>query len=52
VIAPAEQDRFIATTERLASLRPGELDELTFTVDAKRLGDRPAHGIFDWRSHQ
>jgi 2-methylcitrate dehydratase len=49
VIAPAEQDRFIAAAERLVALKPGELDELTFTVDAKLLGDRPAHGIFDWR---
>jgi 2-methylcitrate dehydratase len=49
VVAPAEQDRFIAAAERLATLKPGELDELSFTVDAKRLGDRPAHGIFDWQ---
>jgi 2-methylcitrate dehydratase len=50
VIAPAEQDRFIAAAERLAALKPGELDQLTFTVDTKQLGDRPAHGIFDWHS--
>jgi 2-methylcitrate dehydratase len=48
-VAPAEQDRFIAAAERLATLKPGELVELSFTVDAKLLGDRPAHGIFDWR---
>jgi 2-methylcitrate dehydratase len=51
VIAPAEQDRFIAAAERLATLKPGELDQLTFTVDAKLLGDRPAQGIFDWRAN-
>jgi 2-methylcitrate dehydratase len=51
VIAPAEQDRFIAAAERLATLRPGELDQLTFTVDARLLGDHPTHGIFDWRAN-
>jgi 2-methylcitrate dehydratase len=48
VIASAEQDRFIATVERLTSLRAGELGELSFTVDPKRLGANPASGIFDW----
>lgn len=48
VIAQAEQDRFIATVERLTSLKAGELTDLTFTVDAKLLGSRTAHGIFDW----
>ncbi len=33
VIAPTEQDRFIAAVERLASLKAGELTDLTFTVD-------------------
>jgi len=55
VVAPSEQDRFLSAAERLATLKPGELDQLTFTVDAKllddkTLGDRPAHGIFDWRA--
>ncbi len=50
VIAPGEQDRFIATVERLASLKAGELDDLTFTIDAKLLGEKPACGIFDWRA--
>jgi 2-methylcitrate dehydratase len=49
VIAQAEQDRFIATVERLASLQAGKLNDLTFTVDPKLLGKRSAHGIFDWR---
>jgi 2-methylcitrate dehydratase len=48
VIAPAEQDRFIAAAERLAILKPGELDQLTFTADATLLGDRGSRGIFDW----
>jgi 2-methylcitrate dehydratase len=52
VIAPSEQDRLIAAVEQLPTLKPGELDQLTFTVDAKLLGERSAHGIFDWRSHQ
>ena len=48
VIAPSDQDRFIATVERLTSLKAGELTDLTFTVDAKLLGSRSSHGIFDW----
>ncbi|MBN9598315.1 MAG: MmgE/PrpD family protein [Afipia sp.] len=50
IIAPAEQDRFIATVERLTSLKAGELNELTFTVDAKALGKASPHGIFDWQA--
>jgi 2-methylcitrate dehydratase len=48
IIAPAEQDRFIATVERLPLLKAGELADLTFTVDARLLGTHAAHGIFDW----
>ena len=55
VVAPAEQDRLIASVERLTSLQPGELAELSFTVDPKLLGEKSAqksaqksaHGIFD-----
>ncbi|MEA2865768.1 MAG: 2-methylcitrate dehydratase [Bradyrhizobium sp.] len=50
VIDPVEQDRFIAAVERLTSLKPGELNDLTFTVDPKLLGENSAHGIFDWGS--
>jgi 2-methylcitrate dehydratase len=49
VIAPAEQDRFVATVERLTSLKAGELDGLTFTVDPELLESSSPHGIFDWR---
>ena len=49
MITAAEQDRFIATVERLASLKAGELTDLTFTVDQKFLGSTSTHGIFDWR---
>jgi 2-methylcitrate dehydratase len=49
VISVAEQDRFIATVERLASLKAGELTDLTFTVDPRFLGATSTHGIFDWR---
>jgi 2-methylcitrate dehydratase len=52
VVAPAEQDRFIATVERLTSLQTGELGDLTFTVEPKLLGDNSAHGIFDWRAEK
>ena len=38
VISRGEQDRFIATVERLPSLKAGELTDLTFTVDPKFLG--------------
>lgn len=48
VIAAAEQDRFVAAVERLPSLKAGELIDLTFTVDARLLGNHAAHGIFDW----
>ncbi|MBN8937197.1 MAG: MmgE/PrpD family protein [Rhizobiales bacterium] len=50
VIAPTEQERFIAAVERLPSLRSGELSELTFAVEPARLGAAAAHGIFDWPS--
>jgi 2-methylcitrate dehydratase len=49
VIAPAEQDRFIATVERLTALKSGELNDLIFAVDPKLLGNNTAHGIFDWQ---
>ena len=52
VIAPPEQDRFIATVERLPTLRPGELSELTFAVEPSRLGAAAARGIFDWRTNE
>ena len=50
MISAAEQDRFIATVERLPSLKAGELTDLTFTVDPKFLGNTTTHGIFDWRA--
>lgn len=49
IIAQAEQDRFISAVEQFTSLKPGELAELTFTVDTKLLGNRTTHGIFDWQ---
>jgi 2-methylcitrate dehydratase len=49
VIAPPEQDRFIATVERLPSLSTGELSELTFSVEPSRLGAASKRGIFDWQ---
>jgi 2-methylcitrate dehydratase len=49
IIVAAEQDRFIATVERLLDLKPEELSGLTFTVDADRLGQPAAAGIFDWK---
>ncbi len=49
IVATAEQDRFIATVERLVELAPQELAGLTFTVDAEKLGPAAAPGIFDWK---
>jgi 2-methylcitrate dehydratase len=50
VIAPAEQDRFLAAVERLPSLKAAELSALTFTVAAERLGSMQPSGIFDWKN--
>jgi 2-methylcitrate dehydratase len=50
VIAPAEQDRFIETVERLPKLKPDDLAALTFAVDPALLGTAKATGIFDWRA--
>jgi 2-methylcitrate dehydratase len=49
-IAPAEQDRFIETVERLPKLKADDLSALTFTVDPSLLGTAKATGIFDWRA--
>ncbi len=49
VVEKAEQDRFIATVERLLELKPEELSGLTFTVAQDKLGPAAATGIFDWK---
>lgn len=49
VVEKAEQDRFIATVERLMGLKPEELSGLTFTVAQDKLGPAAATGIFDWK---
>ncbi|PRX08832.1 UNVERIFIED_ORG: 2-methylcitrate dehydratase [Martelella mediterranea] len=49
VIAADEQDRFLATVERLMSLAPDDLAGLNFTVSPDRLGAQARTGIFDWR---
>ena len=49
VIAPAEQDRFLAVVARLPSLQAGELSDLTFVVEPARLGQPARRGIFDWQ---
>ncbi|CAM5451591.1 2-methylcitrate dehydratase OS=Afipia felis OX=1035 GN=prpD PE=3 SV=1 [Afipia felis] len=48
IVPAAEQDRFIAAVEQLPSLK--DLAQLSFTVDAARLGTPSHHGIFDWRA--
>ena len=50
IVAAKEQDRFIAAVEQLTSLKAGDLAQLSFTVDAARLGTPSHHGIFDWRA--
>lgn len=48
VIDPAEQDRFLDAVQRTPDLRPGELEQLTFTVSEAVLGAAPhiPEGIF------
>ncbi|MBR0873284.1 MmgE/PrpD family protein [Bradyrhizobium tropiciagri] len=48
IIAPQEQDRFLALVERLPDLKAEELTGLTFTVDREQLGTAKSAGIFDW----
>jgi len=47
VLAPAEQDRFLATVAALAELGPDDLPGLTIRADADLLGISVARGIFD-----
>jgi 2-methylcitrate dehydratase len=49
VVDSAEQDRFLATVERLTSLGSGELSGLTFVVEPPLLGAAAPRGIFDWQ---
>ncbi|RKD67804.1 MmgE/PrpD family protein [Rhizobium sp. WW_1] len=48
VVAPAEQDHFVATVERLTSLKPEELGQLNFQAEHPLPGTATARGIFDW----
>ena len=47
VVPPAEQERFLATVERLPALKSDELCGLSFTVDPARLNMGSKPGIFD-----
>lgn len=49
IVAQPEQDRFLATVERLLELKPAELAGLTFTVGLEKLGPAAASGVFDWK---
>ncbi len=51
VVAPAEQERFLGTVERLPKLKADDLAGLTFQVDPALLGSVRAAGIFDWRGN-
>ncbi|HAQ00874.1 MAG TPA: 2-methylcitrate dehydratase, partial [Rhodospirillum rubrum] len=46
VIAPAEQDRFIALVERLPELTADEVAHLSFVVSPDTLGPATPPGIF------
>lgn len=50
VLSAAEQQRFLDAAEGLADLGPGDLGQLSFAVDADKLGAPRPHGIFDWRA--
>ncbi|WP_417674913.1 MmgE/PrpD family protein [Pseudodonghicola sp.] len=50
VLSAAEQRRFLEAAEGLAELKPGDLGQLNFAVEADRLGAARPHGIFDWRA--
>lgn len=47
IVEKAEQDRFIATVERLTQLKADELGGLNFSVSPDRLGQTSPKGIFD-----
>jgi 2-methylcitrate dehydratase len=49
IVATEEQDRFIATVERLMELSSQELAGLTFTVEPEKLGPAGTSGIFDFK---
>jgi 2-methylcitrate dehydratase len=48
IIARFEQDRFLATVERLPLLKAGDLVGLNIVADATKLGKPATTGIFDW----
>jgi 2-methylcitrate dehydratase len=48
VVAPKEQDRFLALVERLSELTAEEVARLTFTAEPAKLGVAKSTGIFDW----
>lgn len=48
VVHTAEQKRFLRLVERLPELTAQDIASLNFYVDAERLQDNAARGIFDW----
>lgn len=48
IVAPAEQDRFLATVDRLIRLKAVDLPGLNFTVAPDALDVSRGSGIFDW----
>lgn len=49
VVEPAEQDRFLATVERLEMLNPDGLAGLSLSTPPGRLASAKSRGVFDWR---
>lgn len=50
IITPMEQDRFIATVERLPKLKADDLIGLNFAVDPDILAGAQPVGVFDWNA--
>jgi len=47
IVAGTEQDRFLESVEKLATL--SDLSDLNVTVDSAKLGAPRPTGIFDWK---
>ncbi|KAA5602387.1 MmgE/PrpD family protein [Blastochloris sulfoviridis] len=50
IVTQSEQDRFLATVERLPALKPDDMPGLTVAADPTLLAAGETTGIFDWRA--
>ncbi|CCG08630.1 MmgE/PrpD family protein [Pararhodospirillum photometricum] len=46
IVAPSEQERFLAAAQQITALEPGDLGGLTVCVDPAQLGAAPGRGLF------